>query len=432
MNMNLLLIPAFVLLFAFLAYKRWSPLLLGPTVSLLFCLAMGMPVLQTMMGPYMDSVVGFIKSNFFVFFLGAIFGAIYEMTHAAASIALWMSRMTRGKYVLPLIMTIAGVLCYGGVLGFVVYFAAYPIALQLCKESNTSRKLIPAAIGAGCWTFANSLLGAPAITNILAAKNLGTPATADLLAGILFGGVMMYVLNFVYLEYMARRYNHNGEGFEMDDIVIRELNEKPDEKYPPVLLAFVPMITILVLYNAIHLPVEYALLAGVLSAFVLLFPYGGSLKDWLSTFNKGAGNTCTVILNVSLVVGFAGVMKNSTLFPQLVSWIGSVNMSGLTFVAVTTATCAAASASSSGGMGVAMSTFAQTYINMGVNLEAAHRVATIAASTLDTLPHTGGQITLLGLCHQTHKDSFSHIFVTQAIIPIICLVALLVWHSIMG
>lgn len=32
MNMNLLLIPEFVLLFAFLAYKRWSPLLLGPTV----------------------------------------------------------------------------------------------------------------------------------------------------------------------------------------------------------------------------------------------------------------------------------------------------------------------------------------------------------------------------------------------------------------
>ena len=430
--MKLLLIPAFILLFAFLAYKRWSPLLLGPFVSLLLCIATQLPVLDTMLGAYMDSVVDFIKSNFFVFFLGAIFGAIYEKTHAAASIATWMSKLTHGKFALPLIMTIAGVLRYGGVLGFVVYFAAYPIALQLCKESNITRKLIPAAIGAGCWTFANTLPGAPAITNVLASKSLGTPATADLLAGILFGGVLMYALNFFYLEYMARRYSRLGQGFEMDDVVAKELNEQPNEKFSPVLLAFIPMLLILVLYNGVGLAVEWSLLAGVLSAFVLLFPYGGSLKVWLDTFNKGAGNTCTVILNVSLVVGFAGVMKSSVLFTDLVNWIGSINMPGLVFVAVTTATCAAASASSSGGMGVAMSAFAQTYIDMGVNLEAAHRVATIAASTLDTLPHTGGQITLLGLCRQTHKDSFSHIFVTQAIIPIICLIGLLIWHAVLG
>ena len=430
--MKLLLIPVFILLFAFLAYKRWSPLLLGPVVSLLLCLATGLPVLDTMLGPYMDSVVGFIKSNFFVFFLGAIFGAIYEKTHAAAAIATWMSKLTHGKFALPLIMTIAGVLCYGGVLGFVVYFAAYPIALQMCKESNITRKLIPAAIGAGCWTFANALPGSPAITNVLSSKNLGTPATADLIPGIIFGGIVMYVLNFLYLEWAARRYSSQGQGFEMDDVVKKELNEQPDEKRPPVFLAFLPMLTILVTYNIVGLAVEWALLSGVLLAFVLFFPYGGSSGEWLNTFNKGAGNTCTVILNVSLVVGFAGVMKSTVLFTDLVDWIGSVNMPGLVFVGVTTATCAAASASSSGGMGVAMTTFAQTYIDMGVNLEAAHRVATIAASTLDTLPHTGGQITLLGLCHQSHKDAFSHIFITQAIIPIISLVGLILWHMILG
>ncbi|MEY8339423.1 GntP family permease [Lachnospiraceae bacterium 62-35] len=430
--MQLLLIPAFILLFAFLAYKRWSPLLLGPAVSLLLCIATGLPVLETMLGPYMDSVVGFIKSNFFVFFLGAIFGAIYEKTHAAAAIATWMSSVTKGKFALPLIMTIAGVLCYGGVLGFVVYFAVYPIALQLCKESNISRKLIPAAIGAGCWTFANALPGSPAITNVMASKNLGTAGTADLIAGILFGGLMMYILNFLYLEYMARRYRNLGDDFILDDIVEKELNEKPDEKYPPTIIAFIPMLAILILYNIVGLAVEWSLLSGVLLAFALLYPFGGNRKEWLNTFNKGAGNTCTVILNVSLVVGFAGVMKSSFLFDDLVTWIGTIRMPGLVFVAVTTATCAAASASSSGGMGVAMSTFAQTYLDMGINIQAAHRVATIAASTLDTLPHTGGQITLLGLCHQTHKDSFFHIFVTQAIIPIICLICLVIWHMILG
>jgi H+/gluconate symporter-like permease len=104
----------------------------------------------------------------------------------------------------------------------------------------------------------------------------------------------------------------------------------------------------------------------------------------------------------------------------------------LVFVGVTTSAAAAAAASSAGGMGVAMEAFSGTYLSMAAGNAATvgmmHRVATIAASTLDTLPHTGGQITLLQICHQTHKDSFSHIFITQAVIPIIGLVGLIAWH----
>ena len=120
------------------------------------------------------------------------------------------------------------------------------------------------------------------------------------------------------------------------------------------------------------------------------------------------------------------------MFNDIVNWIGSVNFPPLVFVAITTMVCSAASASSSGGMGVSMSTFAQTYINMGINLNQVHRIAVIASSTLDTLPHTGGQITLLGICHQSHKQAFSHIFITQAVIPIIAMIGLILWHMILG
>ena len=430
--MSVLIILLFILLFAFLAYKRWSPLLLGPFVSVILCLVAGLPVLDTMMGGYMESVTAFISSNFFLFFLGSIFGSIMEQTRAAKSIAVFLGKVTKGRFALPLIMTIAGILCYGGVAGFVVYFAAYPIALYLCKESNISRSLIPAAIGAGCWTFANALPGSPSIVNVLASKNLGTSPTADLVGGIIFGGLVMYALNFVYLEWQSKRLRAKGMGFEMDSVVAEEIQENSDEKIPHPLLAFIPMAVILVLYNVAGLAIEYSLLAGVITAFVFLFPYGGGLEKWLSIFNKGAGNTCTVILNVSLVVGFAGVIKLTTMFNDIVNWIGSVNFPPLVFVAITTMVCSAASASSSGGMGVSMSTFAQTYINMGINLNQVHRIAVIASSTLDTLPHTGGQITLLGICHQSHKQAFSHIFITQAVIPIIAMIGLILWHMILG
>ncbi|WP_101877665.1 GntP family permease [Lachnoclostridium edouardi] len=428
--MSILWIPGFILLFAVLAYKRWSPVLLGPTVSVVLCIVTGLPVLETMMGPYMTATTDFIKSNFFVFFLGAVFGAIMEETNAAKAIAIWMSKITRGRFVLPLIMTIAGILCYGGVLGFVVYFAVYPITLHLCRQANISRALIPATIGAGCWTWANALPGSPAIPNVIASKSLGTLATSDLAAGIIFCGILMYVLCFLYLEWQAVRYKAMNKGFIMDDVVKEEMEEKPEGKLPKVWLALLPMAVILVLYNVIGISIEFALLAGVLVAFITMYSYGGGSEQWLKTFNKGAGNTTGVILNVSLVVGFAGVMKQTEMFQMMVDSIGSLSIPPLVFVAVTTAACSAASASSSGGMGVAMATFSGTYLSMGINPEIIHRVAVVAASTLDTLPHTGGQITLLQICHQTHKDSFSHIFVTQAIIPTICLIGLIIWHSI--
>ena len=44
---------------------------------------------------------------------------------------------------------------------------------------------------------------------------------------------------------------------------------------------------------------------------------------------------------------------------------------------------------------------------------------TIAAGTLDTLPHQGAQITLLGICKLTHKEAYFDIAITQIIIPFI-------------
>ena len=58
----------------------------------------------------------------------------------------------------------------------------------------------------GCWTWANALPGSPAIPNVIASKSLGTSATSDLAAGIIFCGILMYVLCFLYLEWQAARY----------------------------------------------------------------------------------------------------------------------------------------------------------------------------------------------------------------------------------
>lgn len=428
--MSIMIIPIFICLFSFLAYKKWSPILLGSTMALLLVVCCRLPILSTMLGPYLESSSAFVKSNFFVFFLGAVFGGVMEVTNAAKSIAVWMSGLTRGKFILPLIMTITGILAFGGVSGFVVYFAMYPIALHLCKESNISRSLIPGAIAAGCWTWAMTAPGSPAVPNIIAMKALGTSSTADLAAGILIAGVVQYILVFVYLEYQKRAYEKKGIGFVSDAVVEEEMTRGQDKSLPNPVLAFIPLVVIIVLFNVVHLAIEASLLAGVLLGIALLWKYGGNAGDWLQVCNKGANNSATVILNTAMVVGFAGVMKQTEAFSALVSALGSVSMNPMVYVAITSGLCAAAAASASGGMGVALEAFKDTYLSFGLAPEVIHRIAVIAGGTFDSLPHTGGQITLLNICHQTHKEAYFHMFMTECVIPLITVALLILWHSL--
>ena len=145
----------------------------------------------------------------------------------------------------------------------------------------------------------------------------------------------------------------------------------------------------------------------------------GGIKAWLQVFNKGAADSGVSILNTAIVVGFGGVVKNTQGFTDLVQALQGMKMSPLVFVMITVAICAGACGSASGGMGVAFSALTKTYQALGVSLEQVHRIAAIAAGTLDTLPHQGAQITLLGICKMTHKEAYFDIAITQILIPFI-------------
>ena len=65
-------------------------------------------------------------------------------------------------------------------------------------------------------------------------------------------------------------------------------------------------------------------------------------------------------------------------------------------------------------MGIALDTFGKYYLDwanrIGMNPELLHRVASMASGGMDTLPHNGAIITLLGITGLTHKQSYRDIF----------------------
>jgi len=464
MNTGILVLLIAFILFGVLAFKQLNALILAPIVTIFVLVCFGMPILGNLswptsaidvpdavnaaktaaemgvasakyyfgdglIGAFMPNAAKYVAQYFLVFFVGALFGAVYQFTGAAKAIARWMAGACRGHFVAGIIMTITGILTYGGISGFVVFFVIYPIALHVFREAGVSRRIIPGAISAGTWTWSMYGPGSPAIQNVIPVTELGTTPTAAFAPSVIIT-VLTYVLIFAWLEY--RTYSFKKRGFPFEDDAIRvklteeELrSEEKDEDLPNVGLAFIPIALILFLFNAPlfdgrGLRVEVAVFIGVAVATGLFWKrVKDGINGWIKVFNKGAADSGVAILNTAIVVGFGGVVQQTQGFKDLITWLQTIQMNPLYFVFFTVAIAAGACGSASGGLGVAFNALKNTYVQMGAQLPYVHRIAAIASGTLDSLPHQGAQITLLGICKLNHKEGYWDIFITQLVIPII-------------
>lgn len=85
------------------------------------------------------------------------------------------------------------------------------------------------------------------------------------------------------------------------------------------------------------------------------------------------------------------------------------------------------------GLSIALGALGDVYLKeasaLGINPEVLHRIAAIACGGLDTLPHNGAVITLLGVTGMTHKESYLDIGMCTAIIPILAVIVCIILGS---
>jgi H+/gluconate symporter-like permease len=428
--MDILILILALALFTILAFKGVSAVVMGPLIGLLVALFSKLPLTETMLGPFMESTASYVQNYFFIFFLGAVFGAIYEETGAAKSIAVGIVKFSKGKMTASIITIITGILTLGGISGFVVFFVIYPIALQLFRENNISRKILPGAISAGCWTFSMIAPMSPSIQNVIASKTLGTPIQAAMVPGLV-ATIFEIVAIILWLEWRTSKLKKAGLNFDDPNLTpLPDSDVYTDDatagNLPNFFLCLVPLLAIILTFNLWPqiFKVEASVFLGILLAIILFgkrLPGKSFMEKLQAPLNAGGANGVSAIMNTAVVVGFGGVVRNTAGFNNLVGYVLNLNMSPLVFVAIAVGICAGAVGSASGGITIAFDALKDTFISMGVNLEYVHRIGVIAAGTLDTLPHQGAQITLLNLCHLTHKEGYLDIAVTQIVIPIITL-----------
>ena len=197
--MSLLGIFLGLIVLVILTFKDMSILWVAPVAAMVTALCSGFNLLDAFLGytndagtlvGYMPGLANYVRSWFPVFALGAIFGKLMDVTGAARAIGKWLSKVIGAKRAVAAVVLTCGLLTYGGISLFVVVFVMYPLGVELFREANLSRRILPGAISAGAFTFSMTAMpGSPQLTNIIAARN----AVENFLMVL----ILLFVLNFL-------------------------------------------------------------------------------------------------------------------------------------------------------------------------------------------------------------------------------------------
>jgi len=413
------IIVGLVLLMA-LAYLGWSIIWVAPLAAAVVALMSGLDVFDMYTGTYMEGLVGFVQKWFPIFLLGAVFGKLMEETGAAKAVAKKVTQLIGKKKAILGVLIASALLTYGGVSLFVVVFAVYPIALELFREANVTRRLLVPTFALGAFTFTmTSMPGTPQIQNLIPMEYFNTSPTAAPIIGIVTT-LIMAVGGYLWLAYREKSLSAKGEGFTETDESKEEANN--DESVPNWMLSLIPLVIVVVLLNVFKMEPIYALILGVLSIMVINFK---DYKKFTTSINEGAKGSVMAILNTSAAVGFGAVIAVVPAFDDIVSWLLNVSDNPLIAESLSVQIMAMITGSASGGMGIALSTLGDTFYELsqttGISPEVFHRMAAVASGA-SILPNNGALLTLIAVTGMTHKETYKDVFVVALVIPTIAVI----------
>uniref|UniRef100_UPI00389B09F8 GntP family permease n=1 Tax=Klebsiella aerogenes TaxID=548 RepID=UPI00389B09F8 len=423
------------------AYRGYSVILFAPLVALgAVLLTQPAAVAPVFSDIFMDKLVGFVKLYFPVFLLGAVFGKLIEFSGFSRSIVSAVTRLMGQNKAMPVIILVCALLTYGGVSLFVVVFAVYPFAAEMFRQSQIPKRLMPATIALGAFTFTmDALPGSPQIQNIIPTTFYGTTSWAAPWLGVL-GSTFVAIGGWLYLEAMRRKAQRRGEGYGSE--LVNEPETPADLNLPHPVIALLPLIIVgvanllftwlipqaygshfLIDLPGLKAPMEsdvkkmvaiWAVMAALLCGIITIFLFAGrSLKGKLADGSKVAvGGAMLAALNTASEYGFGGVIAALPGFVQVADALKAIP-NPLLNQAITINILSGITGSSSGGMSIALAAMADRFVESahaaGIPLEVMHRVASMAAGGMDTLPHNGAIITLLAVTGLTHRQAYKPI-----------------------
>jgi H+/gluconate symporter-like permease len=470
-------------LLVWLSFRGWSVLLLAPVGALVAALAAGEPLLAHWTQTFMGSASVFVAQFFPLFLLGALFGKLMEDSGSVMAIARFMTGKLGTRRAILAVVLAGALVTYGGVSLFVALFVIGPMAQALFRDADIPRRLMPATIALGTFTFTMTAMpGSPAIQNAIPMPFFGTTPFAAPGLGIIASAIML-AFGMWWLSRREAAARRGGEGFggaamsavaATEDPLVRERattsgsfdpaearRGRPGAEEPGIAIAAAPLAVVILVnlvMSLVVLPrmdtaflaeprwggITLSSVAGVWSVIIallcailaILALNRRRLPALRETVDAGANASVLPVLAVASLVGFGAVVAAMPTFEIVRDWVLGIGGGPLVSLAVSTNILAALTGSASGGMTIALDALGGTYMALaaqsGIDPAVLHRVAVMSAGTLDSLPHNGAVVTLLAVCDSTHKDSYFDIVMAVIIGPIVALAAVIALASVFG
>ena len=476
----------FAILFAlgllmWLAYRGWSVLLVSPLAALVAAALSGEPLLAHWTQTFMNGAARFFIQWFPMFLLGGLFGKLMDDSKSISSIANFLTDRLGTRNTMLSVVLASALVTYGGVSVFVAFFVLVPMAITMFQSADIPRRLLPATIGLGAFTFTMSALpGSPSVNNAIPMPYFGTTTFAA--PGI---GIIASVITFAFGMWWLRRAEaaarSAGEGYGSDSDSTLVIDERTREhampagefdpaeihhgkrasSEPSFVFAVLPLFVVIVVNFLLSLIVFprldfaflakevwggttigavagvwsliLALAAGTLTIIIVNYRRLPALRESL---DAGANSAALPILTIASLVGFGAVVAALPAFTAVRDAVLSIPGGPLISLTVAMNILAGLTGTASGGMAIALNALGGTFLSLaaehGIDPALMHRVTTISAGTLDALPHNGTVLLLLQISKLTHKESYLDMVMTVIVSVIISLVAVIALGSMFG
>jgi len=458
--MDLISILVSLGLLMFLAYRGMSVLILAPTMALLAVLLNGdiQSLLPVYTQVFMKAMGGYLIQYFPLFLLGSVFGRMMESTGYALALANGITQKIGAQRALLAVVLACALLTYGGVSLFVVAFMMYPIGKSLFERAHISKNLLPGAIALGAFTFTMTALpGTPSVQNSIPSPFFGTDAFAAPGLGII-GSLLMATLGIWWLNRQSKLSKYALDAAATDATPTQETAMGSPGPAAPITISFsVALLPIIIMAGSNLLMAKWwipnwhpeflkastygltslvsvagiwaiiaALTLGVIYLYVVQVVQSRAFTQANESLNEGAKGSMLPILNTASEVGYGSVIASLSGFFLIREFVLSIAPGNpLISEAVSVNVLAGITGSASGGMSIALQTLGADYlaraVDLGLSPELLHRIAVMASGCMDTLPHNGAVITLLGICQLTHRQAYSHIAMVTLVFPLLTL-----------
>jgi H+/gluconate symporter-like permease len=467
-------------LLMWLAYRGWSVLLVAPAAALVAAAMSGEPLLAHWTQTFMGGASRFVGKWLPLFLLGGLFGKLMDDSGSISSVARYLTdRLGTHRAMLSVVLA-STLVTYGGVSVFVAFFVLVPMAEAMFRAADIPRRLMPATICLGAFTFTMSALpGSPSVNNAVPMPYFGTTPFAAPGLGII-ASIITMAFGMWWLGRAEAAARTAGEGYGVGPDLAPVVDEKIREhataagdfdpaeilhgqhgtSEPAFVLAILPLVVVMAvnfLLSLVVLPrldfsylagepwrttigalagiwsVVVALAAGTLTVVIINYRRLPALRE---SMDAGANSSVLPLLTVGSVVGFGAVVAAMPAFAAIRDAVLSIRGGPLISLSVAMNVLAGLTGSASGGMTIALDALAETYLRLaaehGIDPSLLHRLTTISAGTLDALPHNGTVLTVLQVSRLTHRESYFDMVMTVIVGVILALVAILVLGSVFG